>query len=55
MECKKEFIKEQSDKEINIPRKDLFLQKVKEPSKRFPLNLKYNRTLPPINKILNKY
>ena len=51
----KNFIKQQIDKAINIPRENLLTENPKEPSKRIPLSIKYNRTLPPISSIINKH
>ena len=51
----KNFFEKQSDKSISIPRENLLTENPKEPSKRIPLSIKYNRTLPPISSIINKH
>ena len=49
-----EKIKEQINRAKSTPRNELLKTKTKTPSKRIPLIVKYNRTLPPLRKFINE-
>ena len=48
-------IKEQIQKAMKTSRNELLQEKTKTPSKRIPLSIKYNRTLPSVRHIINKH
>ena len=46
---------EQIQNDVQVPREQLLKTKPKQPSYRIPLIMKYNRTLPTVRDIVNKY
>ena len=51
----KSFVLSQINKAKIIPRNELLTENIKKPSKRIPLSIKYNRTMPALSKIINKH